>query len=243
MVGASTSRSARLAPRRFVWVLLLFAAYPLALIAASPGGVRYAAMDVVAIALYLASWPGRRRVRAVASVVSAVGCVLLLVAAWNTTGDGSLAGSRPWLYARTVLLLLFFWAITWTTLRAVLGRSRVTLDTVLGAVCVYLLLGALWGVLYDLASLHNADAFLVTSNVAAGATRRTSPGGLTLPDSIYFSYSTLTTVGFGDIIPTTTETRTLSWLEAATGQMYLVVLVARLVSLHIAHSSEGDVGA
>ena len=55
-------------------------------------------------------------------------------------------------------------------------------------------------------------------------------------NSIYFSFVTLTTLGFGDVTPATILARTLVWLEAVTGQMYLAVLVARLVSLQIIHS-------
>jgi voltage-gated potassium channel Kch len=52
----------------------------------------------------------------------------------------------------------------------------------------------------------------------------------------YFSFTTLTTVGYGDIIPHSAAARTLASLEAVTGQIYLTVLVARLVGLHIVHA-------
>jgi voltage-gated potassium channel Kch len=54
---------------------------------------------------------------------------------------------------------------------------------------------------------------------------------------LYFSYVTLTTLGYGDISPVKDPARTLAFLEAVTGQLYLVVLVARLVGLHIAHKT------
>jgi voltage-gated potassium channel Kch len=50
---------------------------------------------------------------------------------------------------------------------------------------------------------------------------------------MYFSYTTLTTLGYGDIVPVSQIARTLATLEAITGQLYLAVLVARLVGLHI----------
>jgi hypothetical protein len=52
----------------------------------------------------------------------------------------------------------------------------------------------------------------------------------------YFSFITLTTVGYGDIVPHSPAARTLAALEAITGQIYLTVLVARLVGLHIVHA-------
>jgi hypothetical protein len=56
---------------------------------------------------------------------------------------------------------------------------------------------------------------------------------------IYYSFVTLTTLGYGDISPITPEVKTLSILEAVVGQLYLAVILARLVGLHIAHSANG----
>jgi hypothetical protein len=53
----------------------------------------------------------------------------------------------------------------------------------------------------------------------------------------YFSFTTLTTLGYGDIVPHSAGARTLAVLEAVTGQIYLTVLVARLVGLYIVHES------
>jgi hypothetical protein len=55
---------------------------------------------------------------------------------------------------------------------------------------------------------------------------------------LYFSLATLTTLGYGDIVPTSAVSRMLASVEAVVGQLYLTVLVARLVGLHIAHSIE-----
>jgi voltage-gated potassium channel len=56
----------------------------------------------------------------------------------------------------------------------------------------------------------------------------------------YFSFATLTTLGFGDILPRSPSARTLATLEAVTGQIYLAVLIARLVGLHIVHAGSRD---
>ena len=55
---------------------------------------------------------------------------------------------------------------------------------------------------------------------------------------MHFSFVTLTTLGYGDITPVSHLARTLAWLEAAFGQIYLVVLVARLVSLHLMNRTD-----
>lgn len=57
----------------------------------------------------------------------------------------------------------------------------------------------------------------------------------------YFSFATLTTLGYGDIVPRSAAARTLATLEAVMRQIYLTVLITRLVGLHIVHSSrDGD---
>ena len=69
---------------------------------------------------------------------------------------------------------------------------------------------------------------------------RSSPGRSCI--LIYFSFSTLTTLGYGDIVPAASFARTLTWMEAATGQLYLAILIARLVGLHLVHRPSGKVG-
>ena len=93
-------------------------------------------------------------------------------------------------------------------------------DRVFGAIVLYLLLGLIWGVMYAELNAHSSDAF---------AGHPGASGGLT--DWIYFSFVTLTTVGYGDITPVATSARSLAMLEALTGQLYPAIIIARLVSL------------
>ncbi|WP_071592037.1 potassium channel family protein [Baaleninema simplex] len=93
---------------------------------------------------------------------------------------------------------------------------EVTKDTIMGGICVYFLLGLLWGLLYIIAKHFDPQAF-------------NQPD----PDLIYFSFTTLTTLGYGDISPTSDLTQVLSNLEAIVGQMYPAVYLARLVSLYV----------
>jgi hypothetical protein len=89
------------------------------------------------------------------------------------------------------------------------------------AVATYLLLGMLWASGYVLVARMNPGAF---SGVAA------SSQPLHGFDALYFSLSTLTTVGYGDIAPVSGPARMLAMMEVVTGTMYMAVLVARLVS-------------
>ncbi len=109
------------------------------------------------------------------------------------------------------------------------------LQTVSASLCGYLMLGVGWANLYILAHAINADSFNFSDSLIA------AEGSAEIQDSfpafaLYYSFITLTTVGFGDITPATDLTRMLTTAEALIGQAYLVVLVARLVGLHVAQS-------
>jgi hypothetical protein len=215
---------------RFLWLLLLFLLYPSALML-TRGAVLYLGLDAAAMGILAALLFVGRPHRVVALLLATIGAVALLTIV-GATRSAQFAGSVPLLTIRTLLLLAFFGTITVVALAVVLRRERVTLDTVLGAVCAYLLLGATWGLLYDLLALIQPLSF-------RGPEPGTAAQSLSLADSLYFSYVTLTTVGYGDIVPTTVHARTLVWTEAVTGQIYIAVLVARLVSLQIVHSTYG----
>jgi voltage-gated potassium channel len=103
----------------------------------------------------------------------------------------------------------------------------VTTDNVVGAACAYLQLGIGVGMLYVIVESLNPGSFQATGAVAQElADPRMRRSLLT-----YFSFVTLTTSGYGDIIPTTPLTRILAVLEAVTGQFYLAVLVAGLIGV------------
>jgi voltage-gated potassium channel Kch len=97
----------------------------------------------------------------------------------------------------------------------------VTAETIAGVVAAYLLFGFFFGTVYEGLNVINPGAF----------TAPDIPGGLGAFDLTYFSFITLTTTGFGDITPGTDLTRTLAVAEAMIGQLFLVTVVARVVSM------------
>ncbi len=119
-------------------------------------------------------------------------------------------------------------------LRYLFVNQRVTLDMVFASLCVYLLLGVLWALAYSALSILNPAAFYSTLPGNAAPVLRIGQGGKAAV--LYFSFSTLTTLGYGDIVPVSPLARMLTSVEAITGQLYLTVLVARLVGLHITES-------
>ncbi len=111
----------------------------------------------------------------------------------------------------------------------VLQQKNVTHDMIFGAVCGYLLIGVSWAFAYSFV------AFLEPESFAMAVSDQTSQADV-LPGFFYYSFVTLTTLGYGDITPVDPVARSLSILEAIVGQIYLTVLIARLVGLHISQS-------
>ena len=101
--------------------------------------------------------------------------------------------------------------------RGVRGQLEVTVRTVLAALSVYLLIGLFFAFAYSLMAVIDSGPFFASGIDGV------------LPDHLYFSYSTLTTVGFGDLTAGEDVGRMTSALEALVGQLYLVTVVALLV--------------
>jgi voltage-gated potassium channel Kch len=119
-------------------------------------------------------------------------------------------------------------------LRAVLTRPNISAESIFGAICAYLLIGLAWGTLYAVIEVTNPGSFQASSELA-DALRSTETRQSVL---VYYSFVTLTTVGYGDITPLSPAARTLAWLEAMMGQFYIAVLVAFLVGIRV---SQGPV--
>ena len=128
----------------------------------------------------------------------------------------------------TILLLATLGAmVVWQIFR----EGPITRQRVQGSIVIYLLLGLIWAEAYTLAAHLDSDAFTV--NLGAG--HNALSARLT-----YFSFVTLTTVGYGDILPTNLVARTLANMEGLVGQLFPAILIARLVSMEIAARETKD---
>lgn len=169
-------------------------------------------------------------IRARTGLWFAVGLALPSAVLWIVNNWAASAGL---MIAREVFGAAFLIYTIAVVLRYVFHSQHVTYDTVCASLCVYLLLGVLWAQVYSIHEELRPGAFTLSEgktplrSVAEGDTR-----------FLYFSFVTLTTLGYGDIVPTTPIGRMLAGLEAIIGQLYLVVLVSRLVGLEIAESIE-----
>ena len=103
--------------------------------------------------------------------------------------------------------------------RRIVAHRFISTETVLGAICVYLLIG------FSFSFIYSGVAYVSGTPFFAGLSEASSN------DYLFFSYTTLTTVGYGNLIPVGSIGQTFAMLEALFGQIYLVIVVARLVSL------------
>jgi predicted membrane channel-forming protein YqfA (hemolysin III family) len=123
----------------------------------------------------------------------------------------------------SLLGLIFLFLSIQGVLKKLFRESRVTGDTLRGGISVYLMLGWFWVFIYQIIYLLEPGAF-------------SRP--LTNSQLIYFSFTTLTTVGYGDILPVNQLAMIFSNLEAVVGQMYPAIIIARLVSLYESHDGK-----
>ena len=120
------------------------------------------------------------------------------------------------------------------TLHFVLRKGTVDSERIYAALSVYLLAGLVFGVAYHVMEAIWPGSLRMTS--AEGA----SVAAVGLKNAIYFSFVTLATLGYGDVVPASPLARSLAIFEAVGAQLYLAVLIARLVSLQAGSSSDGD---
>lgn len=137
-------------------------------------------------------------------------------------------GPRPvLLMIGSVFEVLFFGYTAWLILSAVLRAPAVSREIIAASIVVYMFLGLIWAGLYSILELLQPGSFTISGAVAGPTSRPFA----------YFSYTTLTTLGYGDIAPLSGSARALSTLEALIGQIYLAVLIARLVGIYAAQGS------
>ena len=164
-----------------------------------------------------------------------IACILLIPAATLSIGGHLLTSSAQVVSVNAghAIGALFFVAVAGKIIQSILVSQELTLDSIFGAICGYLLLGVACALTYAMIYASHPESFQLGDSVSPRMEQ---------PDEsrsvfIYYSFVTLTTVGYGDVTPVSTPARTLSWVEAMTGQLYLAVLVAGLISALVASKS------
>ena len=130
-----------------------------------------------------------------------------------------------------VFSILFYAFIVWTLLRGVLTSKKVTSDVLYGAVVVYLLIAIAWGWVYSFLEFLMPGSFEIFFGPNTG-------GKPVWADLVYFSFTTLTSIGFADILPITYFSRAFAVLETVMGLLYITVLIGRLVGMYSGEAAE-----
>jgi Ion channel len=207
-------------------------------------------MTILPIAFSLAAPPDEPWARALTVVLFAVAIIvtlavahakrgmqlsalaLLVVVAISAVVDAIVGSSTSGGVTRGVLGLLIAlapFALARGVIRHLRAERTVTLDAVYGAIAIYLLIGAFFATIDAAVGQLGSDPFFTQTH---------DPG---FEQYMYFSYVTLATVGYGDFTPATSLARALSVTEALSGQLYLVTIVAVLVS-NVGRRRTGDSG-
>jgi hypothetical protein len=125
--------------------------------------------------------------------------------------------------------LLYYLLVFGSIMGYVLDNSSVTADKIAGSISAYILLGIIWSVVFSLFLHLQPESFVLPPE-------HRQPGNIMGVWSIYFSFTTLTTLGYGDITPQLPAVQSYAVMEAACGQIFLAVIIARLIALQIVHS-------
>jgi len=204
-----------------VALVALFVSFPF--IESLPSGalIESILLTVVLVSALLAI-ATRRRILIVAALLS----LPALIGRW-------LNHYRPDLVPPEVFLIggiVFGLFVVGNLLRFVLNAPSVNTEVLCASISAYLLLGLLWTLGYWLIAELVPDAFAFNASTVADRSMK----GL---NGLYFSFITLSTVGYGDITPVSKVARMLAAAEATTGLLYVAVLIARLVALHATRKS------
>ena len=186
-------------------------------------------------------------------LVSSMITVSILVAVW------SLEMNRLWMKARTgitvllclmlamdflfkhfelgllrlAVLIILALATIYYCARSVLFSGHIDTNKIVGAICIYMLLAMTWGLIYSILEI-----------LFPGSIQGLSAGiwGTSTDNAMYFSFVTLTSLGYGDITPVQPLARYFAYMQAMTGQFYTAILVASMIGVRLADRNKGQAG-
>ena len=158
------------------------------------------------------------------TVLGTVGAVIAVPVLWTTL----LIPHGSYFVFSCILDSLFFTAIALLIINQVIRRHLASLDSVFGVICAYLLLGLAWAMLYMAMDRIDTESLVITNRRVIANERIGDHTAFS--QLVYFSFVTMSTLGYGEIVPETPIAQTLCWMQSVTGQLYIAVLVAWIVS-------------
>ena len=214
---------------RYVYLLSGLLAY----LAAAPIAVQYlpqADFVLVDLALVLVLAAG---VRSLSGFRWIFRIGVILAVSWVTLEVVYIFSQAESLVIMVLLVALVFVALVgFIALRDVLYGGEVDQNRLMGAMCVYLLMGLAWAYVFTLIHVVSPTSF----EGIAGPTTEAHAKAIQF---LYYSFVTLTTLGYGEITPASPVAQTLAYMEAVTGQFYLTILVAALVGMLLSRRQPG----
>jgi hypothetical protein len=201
----------------FSLVLAVFVVYPV-----SEAGSRTWLIDLVfSLVLISGAWTvARKRIMTVVVAAVTIGALVLRWARY-------LVPDAPLTEAEDITILMALILMAGIVTAKVFQEGPITLYRIQGAVAVYLLLGVAWAKAYAVVEMFRPGAFQLGTAV----------GGRLGATLTYYSFITLTSVGYGDITAVHPFARSLSTMEAVVGQLFPAILIARLVAMELQQSS------
>jgi len=162
--------------------------------------------------------------------------IFLLVPTIGSTWLGGEADSQRHLaYIDNITNILYFGLICFFLARFIFTTRRVTQEVIFAAMCFYMILAVLWAAIYTNLELFYGNAFVFQGQFAAEA-------GIDFENvfrtMIYYSFVTLSTLGYGDVIPDHRVAQNWAAMEAMIGQFYIAIVMARLVSIYTVEKEE-----
>ena len=217
----STSSRGALAPGRFRLLLLALVLFIVGTAALPESGpVRLLEFVLLAMAIVVALLELRVRGESRLVSIALAVCVIFVAVVDHTVR------LRHVPIIASALVAVFAGLVVWLAYASVMRPDRSVSDRIVGAICVYLLIGLAWASVFE-----TLDGVLPGSLRFPVDTAWTTPGTLRYR---YFSFVTLATLGYGDVTPQSALAGTLAALEAVSGQLYIGITVARLVALSLA---------
>lgn len=211
------------------FLLLLISIYPMLIV--TPVGIIILDICTSSVILY-ALWLAYRNRTYVTYPLGIIILIGLACDLFNITGVPKIVmvatGTFEFIASILVLMAILIY---------VMREEVVSLNQICGASCIYILFGAIWSILYFILQLQQKDAFRGIDPGHGGDYLHSMMQ--IYSDFLYYSYTVLTTVGFGDITPVSQQARALTNVEAIIGQLFLAILIARLVGVHISQIGSG----
>jgi hypothetical protein len=160
-------------------------------------------------------------------IVQAATVAALLIATFSLQGNRSrfiVSIVSGFSYAHLLIMLCFFGWVTWQVTQKALFTGTIDSNKIVGTICIYMLLGLIWAMLY-----------LFIAELVPGAFNGLpqAPWLDNFANAVYFSFVTITTLGYGDISPALPLPRFLVYMEAIVGVFYMAILVASLIGIRI----------